>query len=425
MGYPTLPKEIEDKLIRARLYLFTHSPFWAQLAMYLRPRLTTHIPTIAVQADGTLWMNEEFIRKASVVDMVWLLAHEVGHLFTMTHARKPDTASHMWFNIAADVVINYLITDCSGIKLPSSDLVKPWHKQYKPELEKYEDWITERVYYDLMKDAENQDACDGNHSKDGSGPPCDGSCESPGEGDESGGNQSGSGSEAPNWHDDSATRCGAGKDKMTEEQASEWKQRAASAAATAKAAGKLPAAIDQFICDLLQPKQDWRKELKFQMTAFMKGRWTWRKIGRRTAATVRTPGRDPEPPVACCYFDTSGSMSDDELIRCFSEGAAIARICGGNLWLILGDAVIYYNGDADPEAFRNLPVQRGGTDFRPIFEAIAESDRPPPQLFVGFSDLGGPFPESPPDFPVIWCVPEVEGNTNAEAPWGRVISVQM
>ena len=134
MSAYTLPKDIDDKMIRARLYLFTHAPFFAQLAMYLKPRLTTTIPTLGVQADGVLWMNPDFVRKASVVDMVWIIAHEVGHLFTMTQARQPDAASRMWFNIAADVVINYLITDCSGIRLPSADLIKPWHKTYQPEL---------------------------------------------------------------------------------------------------------------------------------------------------------------------------------------------------------------------------------------------------------------------------------------------------
>lgn len=423
----SIPKRIEDKLIRGRIHLFSHAPFFAQLAMYLKPRLSKHLPTLGVTPDGTLWMNPDFVEQANVQDMVWILAHEVGHLFTMTAARCPEAADKMWFNIASDVAINYLITDCSNLRLPREELIKPWHKTYKPELEKYEGWITERIYYDLVKEAGNQaqQSCSGKHGQ-GDGP-CDGSCEDGEETDESGGNQSGSGSGSHYWHDDSASRCGHGKKKMTEEQAAQWRQRAASAATTAKAAGKLPGALDKFICDLLYPKKDWRKELAFTINAAMKGRWTWRKIGRRTASTVRTPGRDPEPPTACIYCDTSGSMSDEDLVRCFSEGAEIARICGGRVWLILGDAEIYYNDYAERDAFKKLPVQRGGTDFRPIFDAIAESDKPMPQLFIGFTDLCGPFPASAPDFPVIWCVPENDYNdaSSSRAPWGKVIGIEL
>jgi predicted metal-dependent peptidase len=420
-----LNHEQSDKFIKARVKLLVDFPFFAQLAMYLDPHISRGLPTAGVDPKGKLWINPDFIDKAEIEDMVFIIAHEVMHLVDMCHDRFPAGGCHTCWNKANDVAINRLILD-SNIQLPRPEFIKPLCKECSSDYAKYDNMITEKIYHDMYCNQDHSDPDDGES----------------GEGDQDGENQGGEGDqdgdggqkEGPGrdcgaspagsneWWDDSGCRCKKGK--MSDEDAAKWKQRAAAAAATAKGRGNMPGNLEEFMTTLLAPRQNWRKELRIASSHYLKGRWTWRKVGRRTAGVVRTPGRDPAPPLAVIYTDTSGSMSDDELQRCFSEAAEIVKQVGGKCRLLLGDAEIYYDGDVDMEALKKLPVQRGGTDFRPIFEKLAETSTVP-DIFIGFTDLGGPFPDRP-DFVnrVIWCVPK-HNEYKGEAPWGRVIEVEL
>ena len=59
----------------------------------------------------------------------------------------------------------------------------------------------------------------------------------------------------------------------------------------------------------------------------------------------------------------------------------------------------------------------GGTDFRPVFEWLADHDQRP-ELLVYFTDAQGRFPEHEPNFPVIWLV---KGKDSV--PWGQRVQL--
>lgn len=411
----SLPKDIQDKLIFARLHLFNHHPFFASLAMYLRPRIDNRIPTAGVTAKGDLFLNEEFIRSLDHEAMVFVVVHEVMHLVTLTHDRLPVGGHPVLFNIASDIVINKAIVD-AGIPLPDANMIKPLHSKYDRSLSKYDGWFTEPVYYDLLKEVKN--APKGSDSGDGSGN-SDGDCPNGG----STGDKSSDGQFHGYWWDGSGQATA--EEKVTDEQKAQWKQRAASAAAAAKSAGKFPGSIEAFVTTLLKPKNDWRKYLRNTASSVLKGNWTWKQISRRTCGAVRTPGRVKTLPSAVVYIDTSGSISDQELTRFLSETSEIIKLGGGKCRLLLGDAEIYYDGEVGVGDIANrLPVQRGGTDFRVLFDAIAEH-KIRPALVVGFTDLCGPFPDAPPGFKVVWCVPEGSWSGRGQAPFGEVIKVEL
>jgi predicted metal-dependent peptidase len=422
----SFPKHLEQKLFKSRFELYGTHPFFAQIAQYLKPSICNGIPTIAVTANGDLLCNEEFLNKLSKEDMTWVLAHEAMHLVTMTHGRMPEGAYHSIWNIASDAVINYIITDDAGIPIIRPEIAKPI---YGGEYQKYKDSTTEQVYYDLIQDAEKQLGMSlEKFLKEY-------------EGDGEGGSASGHGSKGKmkdRWWDDSGSRLGKkgsskGTDQngnaksdggMTEEQKSQWKQRVASAAAAAKQAGKMSGGLDQFITTILQPKKDWKRELRSIAMTAIKTQWTWKLPSRRTSGKIRTPGKDKGTPTAICYIDTSGSMSDVELQRCLSETAKIFQICGGKGHLILGDSEIYFSGPMDATKLNSLKeVRRGGTDFTVLFDHIEETFTKRPALLVGFTDCCGPFPPFPPAFPTIWCRPK--SGYAGEPPWGRLIEVEL
>ena len=59
----------------------------------------------------------------------------------------------------------------------------------------------------------------------------------------------------------------------------------------------------------------------------------------------------------------------------------------------------------------------GGTDFRPVFEWL-DTQGQRPELLVYFTDAQGQFPQSEPNFPVIWLVKGKD-----PVPWGQRVQL--
>ena len=437
MPAPKLDEDTKDKVITARVNLYSEHPFFATLAQYLGyPIPSWQVPTAGVDGKAKFFLNPEFGQSCNVKDMTFVVAHETMHLVTATTARMPEGANHQLWNISSDIAINYLIINKengAGIDPPRDEVCKPL---YGGKFEKYFGWMTEEIYYDLLKQSKNCPGCQqGNQQGQGQG-----GQQSGGQGNQPSNSQGGDGSgdcdhsqqsqggakhskDCPfdgYWWDESGSGCG-GHEGMSEEDIAEWKQRVANAAAEARQAGKLPGALGNFVTDIMQPKKNWRRELRMAANRALRKRYDWKCVARRTAGRVRTPGKSPYLPTATIYMDTSGSMSDEDLRDAIGEMAEIVRLGGGKAKLILADAEVYYCGDVDIDQLKNLPVQRGGTDFRPVFDKIEEENLNP-SIFIGFSDLCGPFPENAPDFPVVWCRPK---GWKDHAPWGRVIDIEL
>jgi predicted metal-dependent peptidase len=60
----------------------------------------------------------------------------------------------------------------------------------------------------------------------------------------------------------------------------------------------------------------------------------------------------------------------------------------------------------------------GGTDFRPVFDRIAEEPEPPNAL-VYLTDLYGSFPDQAPAYPVIWAA-----NNDQTGPFGETVHLK-
>ena len=394
------PEHLQVKFKAARMNMLTNFPFFSQLAMYFQPAFDDKCPTAYVTAKGKFHINQEFMEKLSGEGMVFVLCHEVMHLVTMSFGRMPLGANHQAWNISSDCVINYLLNK-SNVRFPDPAVIKPI---FGGEWEKYDGWITEQVYYDMMKEIDEilKKMCNGSCGRKGD-EPCKG-----GEG-------------KCWWFDESGSKCDGHGGEGSEKDKSMWQERIASAYARGQAAGNMPGELDAFLTKLLSPKRDWRRDIRYAARTYLKGKHTWRKISRRTAGTVRTPGRDPKPPIGAVYCDSSGSMSDKQMQRAFSETAEIFRHFGGKGRMLLGDCEIYYDGEVDVAALTSLPIQRGGTDFTVLFERIAENG-PDPAILICFTDLQGPFPDIAPNYPVVWCK---VGTDCATAPWGREIEVDI
>ena len=122
---------------------------------------------------------------------------------------------------------------------------------------------------------------------------------------------------------------------------------------------------------------------------------------------------------AVVAVDTSGSTTND-LPQFFSELNSLLNSFGDyELTVIQCDCEIQdvskydvFNPITSPEW---KTYGRGGTDFRPPFEYVAEHPDIEPSCLIYITDGYGPAPERPPRYPVLWLL-----TSNGEIPssWG-------
>lgn len=372
-----LTEATEDNLVRARVVLMKRFPFFGELVKFLRPKVSrTMTPTACVDAKGQMYINPDFANKATASDLLFVLCHEAMHIVNASHARMPPKVDVQLWGQASDIAINHIIVNEGHVPLPRADLIEPlfWG---------CEEWwgkTHEAIYQDLLKRPRVQ------------------------------------GKLKTKWCDPESCKC----EEMFQDEAEahKWKTRIVTAAEAAKGQDNSPGSLSDFIAELTKPKKNWIRVLSLAAQGALRRTYSWRRPNRRTTALgLVTPSTMPEPPEVVVYLDTSGSMCDDLLNEGLTEIAGILQVAKATM--ILGDAEVYFCGPIRREQLSKLPMQRGGTDFNVVFDKIKEQ-KLKPRLFIGFSDLCGPFPDQQPAYPVIWCR---SSGSHAEPPWGQLIDM--
>ncbi|HLL29013.1 MAG TPA: VWA-like domain-containing protein [Xanthobacteraceae bacterium] len=206
-----------------------------------------------------------------------------------------------------------------------------------------------------------------------------------------------------------------------------WKTAIAAAANAARAQGKLPAGLERLFGELLDPQIDWREKIRALFARKVgSGSYNWQKPDRRLIVRgIVAPGRSgfgAGTVVVGC--DTSGSIGEKELDMFFAEMAGILEdVRPRELVVIWCDAKVHRVDELyDPSDLNSVRCKGapggGGTDFRPVFDEIAERGLEPEAL-VFLTDGMGSFPDKPPAYPVIW------GNIypSSKYPFGDVVDV--
>ncbi len=388
----------ETRFPKARLDLIKRFPFWGQLSMYLEPIEVPDLdpPTTAVTPTSKFLYHPEHVEKLSHQDLMFEIAHELGHLFTRTLERRPPGADMSLWNSASDIVIDSMLR---GTDLPPS-----WISlEAVPEktVEKYENMTTMEVYLDLLQKKKPGDKS-GKDGATGDTRQCTGGCK---------------------------------LDKQDPEDTAEWKKRVVAAATAVKNRGTLPGVVQKMILELLEPKIHWTEYLRVKTQECMKRRWSWRVPSRRAMGMtcfdkkeehdfdeIIMPGRSPDLPTATVAIDTSGSVSQKELINFLSESAEILRMTGGKMRVILFDAKVYYDEEVENFTEDCLNWQRGGTDFQAVFDHIEDSTKKKPQLLIFFTDLYAPYPAEDPAYPVVWGL--TPDHNEEPVPFGETVVVE-
>lgn len=480
----------ESLLQAARLELMMKFPFFGKVAMNMAFIETDMVPTTAVDAKGNFYYNPKWVNGFTREDALFEMGHEVMHLVQRLWSRKSKGIIHSIWNKAADY---HADTSLIEAKLEQSAISKEMVGPAEQQLTRDHDTVN-KLYIYLLKQAEQNTDCqackqlikqimqmgkkqkqqneaedkqgqeksqgsgesgqqpggdqpgepgDGEDHSHGDGEPCDHSHGGHGDGEGEGeGQGQGQGGDSPEHTCDNIRLCcagvGADVSNMDANDIQKWTEIVVGAKIHAQGKGNMPAALGEYIDSLVKSKVKWQDYLRTAATRiFGKSRYTVKRPNRRGPAIgLRIPAKTPDGYTAVLVFDTSASMSCEEVRQCLSEGKEILRVCGcQKIWVIMHDMRVYFSGWVQDADFTNLKMARGGTSHQEVFQILDRSHKNEDfniprehevTLAVMFTDLGTDFPRQAPDYEVFWGVPSNGSPGMAgQVPFGKKIEVEM
>lgn len=366
-------KPLPEKLTKAKSRLVLRQAFFATLLLGLElvedDMMTP--PTMAV--DGAhIYFHPDFVKSCSVEQLVGVLAHETLHL-AMLHPWRRGTRQAKKANYAMDYAINGIIED-AGLELPPTRLRQA----------SFDGKSFEEIYHLLPDQPEEQG--------EGSGQP------GPGDFD--------------NCRDAQGTVA---EQQQAEAQAKVQIQQAANAA---KAQGQLPASLAKLVAEIMEPKVDWKNELRRYMTLLTKSDQSWAKKQKRFQDIYLPAFHSVAMGKVVVGIDTSGSVFDDAPAF-LDEVRSICEECKPEEVIVIQcDARVHAVDSYEAgEPIKTQVHGGGGTDLRKAMQYVREHDIIP-SVMIWLSDGETPYDDEGPEFPVIWCL-----NTKVDPPWGDVIRI--
>lgn len=461
----------KERLLKARTALLLDEPFFGLLAMRL--------PLLEDLSCDTMWVdgvnmgyNPQFVEGCTDEELKGTICHEVLHVSNGHCWRQGDRDPEDW-NKACDYVINPIVRD-AGFKLPGNVLMdtrfdgkpaeevydviykpKPKNGQGQPQGQegkenqagsqsspsgggggkdkdsKSKDQPSGSSKGDSKGNGKGADSGKGDDKSKGAGKASDDKNGSKGDkpaGDD--GNAQQGGGQGGGGDDSKGSDCPAGevrpapKGADTKQLEQEWKQAVDLAAKAAAARGTLPGSLKRAVEDALKPSVDWREVLRmFVQRSWTAADYTWQMPSTRYLPQgLYLPRLASETlPSIVVAIDTSASIWGRLLAAFQAEVAAIADELRPDLtFIVYCDAKVqrvdqFESGE--PVEFNH--AGGGGTDFRPVFDWV-EKEGHQPACLVYLTDLLGAFPDSEPEYPVLWVTPP----TRKKAPWGEQVEMQ-
>ncbi|PSB04172.1 vWA domain-containing protein [Merismopedia glauca] len=397
---------ISASMLRLRM----KSPFFATLALFARFIPSQQIPYAATDGKD-IYFNPEYLRSLPPTQQDGLLLHEVLHAALMHVLRRGVRDSEVW-NIAADIVVNGVISQQGVFQLPPGGLRQP----------KLEHLSVEEIYELLLKQDPSQQKLPNPDLL--TQPPADvSSAQQESESTSSLSDkkkQLENSSSSAKQNSDRSTTSANPEENSSESSQSDvnsqhndkasleahWQNALQQATIIARTTsqGTLPAGMDRELGLLTAPQLDWRAYLWRYLvqtpTDFMG--FDRRFVGRGLYLEALV-GESVKVFVA---VDTSGSI-DDEQLRMFL--AEVQGILGSyphlQCELYYADAEAYGPFELNPDSAIPKPQGGGGTSFIPFFDKVDDRwDRLTQGVCIYLTDGYGSFPERSPELPVLWVV---------------------
>lgn len=400
-----------EKMKKARAGLLLDAPFFGSLALRLRMVENTEK---RIYTDGTVLSYDPAIVDPFTLDETkGVIAHEVMHL-AMSHHTRANSRDHGTWNKAGDYAINGILRE-NRFTLPDGVLYDPAYKGQ----------AAEAIYNTLYARPEPEPEQGGGNKPGENGQQQTGTGQ--GQGDTPGQqNQPGNGTgqpqerkpgDSPNWGDVEPA-----KDPQGQE--SDWKIAVQSAAQAQKSRGELTGELARMIKELLNPRVPWEILLRDFIDRTARNDYNWSRINTRYLHTgFLFPSLiSDELPGIIVAIDTSGSVSDAELAQAKPEIQSILDTYKTTVNILYCDSRIKGEQEfSTGDTVKLEPMGGGGTDFKPVFDRITEQETAPACL-IYLTDLYGHFPDTEPEYPVLWINTDKDGG-RMEPPFGEHIKI--
>ncbi len=429
---PTTASPIERKLLRARVQLLFKQPFFATLCLRLKLIPAGFLPTMATNGK-VICYNSDFVESLTPEELEGVLAHEVLHCALGHHCRRGNRKKRLW-NIAADYAINPIVLK-NGLALPAGALVSP----------DYEGLSAEQIYDRLLQDQPDGFAAPSQLPNAGGGSATSNS--QPQAGSASNGQQEpapkgganpipgpaateegdddlnepreGGFGEVLDATDEDGNPAGEGESNR---QAGEWVIAAQQALQASKAQGHGTIDVERALRESRESTQNWRAILRAFVAATVLSDYRWSPPNRRFVSLgLYLPSLHREGTGRIVIgVDTSGSISERELEQFAAEITAISdQAQPERIHVVYCDEAVTGDQEFGPSEPIHLEPSGGeGTDFRPVFEWVADKDVNPVCL-IYLTDLEcRDYPSPPPSYPVLWVT-----NSRRTAPFGETVKI--
>ncbi len=436
---------------RVRARLVTDHPFFGDLA--LRLTLREDGSCRDMWTDGrTLAFNPLFVASLGEDRIAGAQAHEVLHLVFGHHLRRRDREKTLW-NRACDLAVNGILLD-AGFRLPDGFLYS----------EEFRGRSADDIYEDLLsriaeagqdgrpRRGKDRPGTRGGSSREGAGgqsavrlgvsSPSDGEGAARQGEDRDRKRQDGrgvrpvAGRKSPGRQAAGPPPVFAGEVRdrpaLAEGEGSDGARRAAEreaevtltqAVSRARHMGSLPAGLDRQVERAVPGALDWRELLQRFLAACADNDYTWTTPNRRYLfQDIYMPSRlEQRLRHVVVAVDSSGSVDTPTLALFMGELDRLLEDYDTTLTVLFHDTRVHrvqtLSRFDDPGAL--APAGGGGTDFRPVPEAV-EREGIAPSCLLWFTDLQcSRFPRDP-GYPVMWICP---GDGGEPPPFGEVVRI--
>jgi predicted metal-dependent peptidase len=308
-------EQVRFDLNKYTFRLLQNEPFFAALSRRIHKRPTKSIPTAGVMINKStsqfeMLYNEEFMAGLADDHKLGVLMHEFYHIiFEHVTGRLPPEGMSMMWNVATDLSINSHLIG----KLPKEACIPGAEGPFKEyPIGKSAEWYFSKLQNDeqFKKDPKDGDG----QSGEGDGE-SQGSSGSGGLGDHVFDNHDG-------WEEASEEVKQIAKERM--------KQAVADAAKEVQAKGSswgtVSAQTRQQIMDMISPKVDWRKVLRYFVKTSQRSskRSTVRRINKRFPY-IHSGKKVTRQAKIAISIDQSGSVDDKMLAAFFSELNSLSK----------------------------------------------------------------------------------------------------
>jgi len=349
---------------------------------------TDKIPTACTNGRDVLY-NPKFIDTLSDRELNFVVLHEALHkVYQHMHLwKKLFKENPMLANMSADYVVNYAIREADPhsevATMPSSALFDT----------KYANMTTRQVFELLKIEPPPNSPDDGDGDSDGDG------------GNESGKNPQ-AGHDVHDWD---------GADALSDNEVNETKKQIDQALRQGEIIrGKMQGNQNRSINEILEPKVDWREQLRefVNATCKNKDKTSWKRPHKRfIGQDIYMPSMIGETIGKIVIgIDTSGSIGDQELNEFLSEVVGICDdVSPESIELVYWDYDVqqhetYNLGDYAGLKETTKPMGGGGTRVGCLNQYLKDKMITPEAIVVltdGYveSDWGGAW-----DYPTLWTI---------------------